>query len=127
MKTFAIRLRSARLARGLSQKALARASGLSQSAIASYENGTRKSAKGIFELAKALQVDPAWLSMGLGRKHPTPAETPANIQYVSDAHTEVWPFPGISRQDLQSLTPHQRQIIEAAIAAMVQAMRKQAR
>src|SRR3546814_8331452 len=55
VKTFATRLLRARHARGLSQKALARATGLSQSAIASYENGTRKSAKGIFKLAEALQ------------------------------------------------------------------------
>ncbi|MFA7475844.1 MAG: helix-turn-helix transcriptional regulator, partial [Castellaniella sp.] len=38
METFAERLRHARLLRGLSQETLARACGLSQSAISSYEN-----------------------------------------------------------------------------------------
>lgn len=123
MKTFATRLLKARHARGLSQKALARATGLSQSAIASYENGTRKSAKGIFKLAEALQVDPAWLSMGLGHMDPAPPQAAANIQYVSDAHTVPWPFPGILPEVYQSLSDGDRKIIEATVSAMVQAMR----
>ncbi|MDN5842368.1 MAG: helix-turn-helix transcriptional regulator [Alcaligenaceae bacterium] len=123
MKTFASRLLRARHARGLSQKALARASGLSQSAIASYENGTRKSAKGIFRLAQVLQVDPAWLSMGLGKMELTPHQADPNIQYVSDADTVFWPFQAISPRDYQSLSLSDRQIIEAAVNAMVQSMR----
>ncbi len=67
---FAERLRRTRTLRGLSQAALASACGVSQSAIANYENGSRKIAKNIFLLAEILNVNPIWLSQGTGPMEP---------------------------------------------------------
>jgi transcriptional regulator with XRE-family HTH domain len=66
VKTFSDRLRFARRLRGITQKALARAGGLSQSAIASYESGQRQSSRAVFKLASALKVNPNWLDTGRG-------------------------------------------------------------
>jgi transcriptional regulator with XRE-family HTH domain len=66
VKTFSDRLRYARRLRGITQKALARAGGLSQSAIASYESGQRQSSRALFKLASALKVSPNWLDTGRG-------------------------------------------------------------
>jgi transcriptional regulator with XRE-family HTH domain len=66
VKTFSDRLRYARRLRGITQKALARAGGLSQSAIASYESGQRQSSRAVFKLASALKVNPNWLDTGRG-------------------------------------------------------------
>src|SRR3546814_1186413 len=67
---FADRLRHARQLRGLTQAALARACGLSQGAIANYEEKSRRTAKEIFKLADALRVSHVWLSRGFGLMEP---------------------------------------------------------
>ncbi len=103
--------------RGLSQAALARASGVSQSAIASYENGTRKSTQKIFRLAQALQVDPVWLGMGTGAM--TPAPPGRSLQDAAGA----WPFPGILPETYWSLPVAERQAIEETVDAMMRAFR----
>lgn len=103
--------------RGLSQAALARASGVSQSAIASYENGTRKSTQKIFRLAQALQVDPVWLGMGTGPIEPAPPGHP-----LRDAGG-AWPFPGIPPEAYWSLSGAERSAIEDTVSAMMRAFR----
>lgn len=109
----------------MSQAALARASGVSQSAIASYENGSRKTAKGIFDLARALHVDPTWLSLGAGPMDPA---TPAtNVMDVRGSAQDAWPFAGILAQDYWALSAPQRQVIENALRAMILTMREQQR
>lgn len=126
---FADRLRHARRLRGLSQAELARACGLSQGAIANYESKTRQSAKGIFQLAQALQVSAAWLSMGTG-----PMETPdeamasqATYQLSDKAlrrkHTEVWPFTSVSADDYWSLPKEERAVIETTLASLIRSLR----
>lgn len=106
----------------MSQAALARASGVSQSAIASYENGSRKTAKGIFDLARALQVDPTWLSMGAGSMEPAAF---TNAMGVRESRQDAWPFSSIPQQDYWSLTPSERLIVENTVRAMMLAMRGQ--
>ena len=60
------RLRRARRKRGLSQKGLAKLSGLSQTAISAYERGAMEpTVSNLLALARALRVSPQWL-MGLG-------------------------------------------------------------
>lgn len=66
MKKFSDRLKHARRLRQLSQENLAHISGLSQSAVASYENGLRQSSRSIRKLAIALQVNLDWLETGAG-------------------------------------------------------------
>lgn len=52
--------------RGYTQQSLARAAGVSQSAVASYESGRCHSSRAIRRLARALQVLPDWLETGQG-------------------------------------------------------------
>lgn len=66
VKHFSERLRHARQHRGLSQADLARLCGLTQSAISNYENGTRRDAREILDLARALNVSALWLRKGIG-------------------------------------------------------------
>lgn len=64
MDSLAERLRAARKKAGLTQVALAKASGVSREAIAQIELGLTKRTAKIMELAKALDVSPAWLQFG---------------------------------------------------------------
>nr|WP_144632805.1 helix-turn-helix transcriptional regulator [Bordetella genomosp. 13] len=67
-------MKQARQLRGFTQQALARASGLSQSAIASYENGNRRSSRSARKLASALKIEAEWLETGKG-----PMERPPSV------------------------------------------------
>jgi SOS-response transcriptional repressor LexA len=60
------RLRQAREAAGISQRELARRSGLSQQLISKLENGLVESTTEVFPLAEALAVDARWLATGRG-------------------------------------------------------------
>lgn len=52
--------------RGYTQHVLARAAGLSQSAIASYESGRCGSSRAMLRLARVLHVRVEWLASGQG-------------------------------------------------------------
>ena len=63
----ASRLRATRAARGLSMRALARAAGLTDTAVRTTETGATMPGLDTAEaLAKALGVSPGWLAYGLG-------------------------------------------------------------
>ncbi len=65
MKTFSARLRSRRVALGLSQIDLGKSTGVHRTSIGAYEDGKRTPTAEVFMLmAQTLQVDPGWL-MGL--------------------------------------------------------------
>ncbi len=115
METFAERLRHARLLRGLSQETLARACGLSQSAISSYENGTRQSPKKLLSLAQVLEVDIYWLSRGLGDMTPSPRVTGA----VGES---AWPFASIDPRQFWTLTRKDRLVVESAVSALIDSL-----
>ncbi|MGB6006557.1 helix-turn-helix domain-containing protein [Castellaniella sp.] len=117
METFGERLRQTRIRLGLSQAQLAHACGLSQSAISSYENGSRRSPKKLLNLAQALGVDIYWLSRGDGAAHPAP-HTPATM------HDPVspWPFPSIEPRIFWSLRPKDRQAVEATVSALIDSL-----
>jgi transcriptional regulator with XRE-family HTH domain len=68
VNTFAERLKSARLAVGLSQTELARLAKISTGAIGNYEAGTRDNPRELFALSAALGVNPEWLQSGRGRR-----------------------------------------------------------
>jgi len=126
---FSDRLRRIRKERGLSQAALARASGLSQGAISSYETGTRKTTTGIIELAHALDVSPVWLLTGEG-----PMQSHADVASASDKSesrlrdvqaqpaSAAWPFRHINPADYWALPENRRRIVEQTIAALISAM-----
>jgi phage repressor protein C with HTH and peptisase S24 domain len=66
MRTLAERLAWAREQRGLTQEALAKLAGVSQSTIGNLESGLRSNPRRIINIADALGVDPAWLAEGRG-------------------------------------------------------------
>jgi transcriptional regulator with XRE-family HTH domain len=65
--SFGERLKSARLSKRLTQRQLASLSGVRQSIIAQSEIGRSCSTKWITSLARALDCDPSWLTLGTGK------------------------------------------------------------
>ncbi|HFP6891585.1 TPA: S24 family peptidase [Escherichia coli] len=65
--TLSERLKEARLARGLTQKALGDLVGVSQAAIQKIETGKANQTTKIVEIANALGVRAEWLSSGVGK------------------------------------------------------------
>tara|TARA_R110001599_G_scaffold171353_1_gene362408 strand:- start:432759 stop:433433 length:675 start_codon:yes stop_codon:yes gene_type:complete len=66
MDTFAKRLTWARSEKSMSQESLAKAAEVSQSTIGNLEAGIRNSARRIAAIAAVLDVNPLWLSDGVG-------------------------------------------------------------
>ncbi len=87
---------------GLTQKDLSRTSGVSQSTISEIMNAEEPkigvTAAVIARLCLALQVDPAWLLMGLGDDIPALAKRSASSR--SPASVEL-------REETEPLAPHQ--------------------
>ena len=73
MNTLAERLIWAREQKGLTQAALAKQSGVTQSTIGNLESGLRQTARKIIDIAAALDVDPMWLANGQGAAQPAKA------------------------------------------------------
>lgn len=131
MKLLSDRLRDARLQRGLSQKKLAKASGVSQSAIANYEGNTRKSPKKIFQLAQALKVNARWLATGEGSANDTdyPHSLDASLIISGESGTGAvvgqrradasWPFQRLSAERIRALTDEEREVIEQTLISLV--------
>jgi transcriptional regulator with XRE-family HTH domain len=66
MRTFAERLKLARLRRDLSQADLAKLAGVAAGTIGNLESGTRRAPRQLLQLAAALGVRPEWLQLGTG-------------------------------------------------------------
>lgn len=132
VENFSDRLRRIRTERQLSQAELARASGLSQGAISSYETGSRKSTTGIVDLAKALKVNPVWLLTGEGPVEPVAFRDssytlPAQLKDVTQPDVAAtWPFKSIPPADYWTLPESSRRVIEETVAAMIRTMRDNA-
>ena len=112
MNTFAQRLRYTRTQRGFTQEKLALLSGLSQSAIASYESGLRHQTRNLLCLAKALNVNPLWLEQGLGPMNLT-------VQEIHKNYNPSWPFTQISLEDFNALTTQDQRLIENVILSVM--------
>jgi phage repressor protein C with HTH and peptisase S24 domain len=69
MKTLADRLSWARTQARLTQQELAKATGVAQSTIASWESGARESGRKIAVVADFLSLNPLWLAEGKGLPH----------------------------------------------------------
>ena len=114
LDTFSHRLRNARMLQGWTQKDLAAASKLSQSAIGNYESGHRlqPSSDALIKLTRALRVNPMWLSAGEGPMlSPEPGE----------AAPAAWPFETVSYASYNRLSPQEKRQIELVLAAYIKA------
>ena len=105
------------------------ASGLSQSAIANYENNIRKTSKHIFPLAEALHVNPVWLGTGSGLMEPPPVSASGQPAYLvsdrgSPMQRSLWPFARVPAEQYWALTPDERNLIENTVASMVESLKK---
>lgn len=123
--TFSDRLKQARQLRGYTQQALARASGLSQSAVASYENGDRESSRSLRKLAEVLDVSADWLETGKGSmERPSPYEAPARGAERGNSLREPphvpWPFSADPRR-VAALGIDQLQVLDRLIDAYLEA------
>ena len=97
LDTFSHRLRNARMLQGWTQKDLAVASNLSQSAIGNYESGQRlqPSSDALIKLTRALRVSPMWLSTGEGPMlNSGYADPPVNVGEIPQP--PAWPFESVS-------------------------------
>lgn len=83
---FAVRLRSARSASGLSIRALAEKVGLTHQSIVAYEAGKGGGARldMASALADAIGVSPCWLAYGRGLPHPMPKTDPLSPADAAD-------------------------------------------
>lgn len=123
MKNFSERLRHARQQRGLSQAGLARLCSLSQSAISNYENGTRRDAREILDLAKALNVSVHWLRNGAGAMDLRQGNE-LSLQEPTDGLPIVtWPFSQFSVNEIVALPAAERELLERTIRHLIDGMR----
>lgn len=123
MKNFSERLRHARQQRGLSQAGLARLCSLSQSAISNYENGTRRDAREILDLAKALNVSVHWLRNGAGAMDLRQGNE-LSMQEPNDGLPIVtWPFSLFSVNEIVALPAAERELLERTIRHLIDGMR----
>lgn len=121
------RLKQAREKAELSQRGLAKRSGLSQQLISKLENGLVESTTEAFALAEALRVNPLWLATGKGspRGNDNVADGPdimAHVPLVSWVAAGNWrevvdPYPA---GEGERLVPVTRRVGKNAYALRVQ-------
>lgn len=122
LDTFSHRLRNARMLQGWTQKDLAVASNLSQSAIGNYESGQRlqPSSDALIKLTRALRVSPMWLSTGEGPMlNSGYGEPPVNVGGIAQA--PAWPFESVSYATYSRLSSQEKRQIELVLAAYIKA------
>lgn len=118
----------------MTQQRLARASGVSQSAIASYENADRESSRSLRKLAAALRVEPEWLETGRGpmelpggslepqestsRPGPMDAATGGKAKGVAAA---PWPFATVPPARYDSLNARDKRQLENLVRLFIDA------
>lgn len=127
VKTFGQRLRHARELRGLTQRRLAQLSKVSQSAIGNYESGLRASSRSLLNLARTLEVNPAWLETG--QPPMEAAEAPASWLLRDEPQADAgmpqpgdWLFTDDDRALYEQLSPHDRQLLRQAVRAFMEAL-----
>jgi len=105
------------------QQSLARACDLSQSTIASYENGERRSSRSFRKIASVLRVELDWLETGKG---PMEKRDAYGASDAAGAHTlkepegqpgkpappAAWPFPSVSPMQINALSASDRREVD---------------
>ncbi|VFR76639.1 transcriptional regulator [plant metagenome] len=134
MKTFGERLRHARHLRGMTQRELALASKVSQSAIGNYESDLRNSSRALLRLAQALAVSPAWLENGQGAMettataagYPMPRHnTPTlrdELTAEQPARPAEWLFDARDHERYLQLHPENRRFLRQAMRALLDSL-----
>ncbi|MGE8616665.1 MAG: helix-turn-helix domain-containing protein [Achromobacter spanius] len=123
LDTFSHRLRNARMLQGWTQKDLAVASNLSQSAIGNYESGQRlqPSSDALIKLTRALRVSPMWLSTGEGPMLNSGYADPAAPTEGGISPPPGWPFESVSYATYSRLSLQEKRQIELVLAAYIKA------
>lgn len=117
---------------GWTQKDLATASKLSQSAIGNYESGLRLHPTGeaLIKLTRALRVAPLWLAAGEGPMLAFDAETMASLlghapsapgRGAGVGAPGDWPFLSVPYAAYDALTVHEKRQLEQVLAAYIHA------
>lgn len=134
VKTFGERLRHARHLRGMTQRELALASKVSQSAIGNYESDLRNSSRALLRLAQALAVSPAWLENGQGAMeatataagYPMPRHhTPTlrdELTAEQPAQPAEWLFDARDHERYLQLHPENRRFLRQAMRALLDSL-----
>ncbi|MCL9671541.1 helix-turn-helix transcriptional regulator [Citrobacter sp. MNAZ 1397] len=92
--TLAERLKEARNAQGLTQKALGELVGVSQAAIQKIEAGKAEQTTKLVDIARALKVRPEWLGSGLGEMKVSSDSLPPEKEWgIVDAWDKNTPLP----------------------------------
>lgn len=110
MGKFAERVRDTRKKAKLSQKALAKLAGLSQTTISDIERGRNEGSRDILTLAKALKVSAEWLTTGITSGEHKPVSD-------SDEMLSNWAYllPAQKQNILEQIRPlaaHNREVME---------------
>lgn len=102
---------------------MARLCGLTQSAISNYENGTRRDAREILELSRALNVSAVWLRKGVGQ-----------MEFLDDRYTlsepqegapiVSWPFRLFSVDEVVALADSERDLLDRTLRHLLDGMKK---
>jgi len=121
--TFGNRVREMRLRLGWTQKDLALASGLTQSAIGNYESGQRvePSGQALVGLAEALKVSPGWLSHGDEGAGADGAGAGKASRSSSESSSVRWPFREVSLEEYLSLSASEKKVLSSMVTTYIQA------
>ncbi|OZI34763.1 hypothetical protein CAL29_14940 [Bordetella genomosp. 10] len=127
VKNFGKRVREARLRYGWTQKTLAGASGLAQSAIGNYESGQRTIPSGaaLMKLAQALNVSAVWLSSGegpmeIGAAAAKPAApAPRAARRAATASPAEWPFQTVPYARFRQLSAADKMLLESLVYTFI--------
>lgn len=126
METFGQRVREVRVRYGWTQKELALASGLTQSAIGNYESGqrTEPTSAALIRLAHALKVTPEWLRQGKesAKKPGSESSRKASRAKEHDAQT-AWPFHGVSFDEFMALSPSEKRMLSSMVETFIRSRR----
>lgn len=87
MESLGERIKTRRLALGLTQGEVAKAAGIKQPDLSKIERGDIQEPKKILGIAKALHCDPAWLSTG---KYPIEPTTPSQHDHGAET-VKIYP------------------------------------
>lgn len=115
-----------RLRLGWTQKDLALASGLTQSAIGNYESGQRMEPSGqaLVGLAEALKVSPGWLSHGNEAGAWDGSSERQASRRASEKSSVRWPFKEVSLDEYLSLSASEKKVLSSMVATYIQACRR---